>query len=130
MTVKVLQPTELKNYWPEIKNGLEKVLQKTQSASWIPEEIFSAVYYQKAICVIGLSNEDIAWGFVGYTTQDRIFFVWAAWSHINTSQGFQALDNLAKRLNCTKIKFETDRLGWEKLAPSKGFRPCAWIKEL
>lgn len=130
MNIKVIQASEIKNYWSEIKSGLEKVLRKTPSATWIPEEVFAAVFHQKALCVVGFINDEVDWGFVGYSLPNRTFFVWAAWSNINTSQGVKALTDIAKRLNCTRIRFETDRIGWEKVAPSMGFRPCSWIKEL
>lgn len=130
MTIKTIQPEELKFYWPEIKNGLERVLQKTPTATWIPEEVFSAIFTKRAVCVIGFINDEIDWGFVGLPLQDRVFFVWTGWSNINTSQGFRAIDDVAKQLGCHRIKFETDRRGWERVAKQYGYKPSTWVKEI
>lgn len=130
MTSKIIKPDELKFYWPEIKAGLEKVLQKTPSSTWIPEEIFSALFTKKAICVVGIINDEVVWGFVGFPRKDRVFFVWAAWSEINITQGIQSVIDIAKKLDCKYIKFETDRIGWQKIAPTFGFKPYSWIKEI
>lgn len=96
----------------------------------MPEEVFSAIYTQKSVCIVGLVDEEVDWGFVGHALPNGLFFVWAGWSNINTPQGFQTIDDVAKRLGCHRVRFETDRKGWKKVATQYGYKPAAWVKEL
>lgn len=130
MTHKVIQPEELKKYWSEIKPDLENVLRKTPSATWIIEEVFSMIYTKKMLCVLVFVDNKVDGGFIGHTIPNKTFLVWAGWSKSDSKNGFVLIESFAKRLNCTRVKFETDRMGWEKVAPSLGFRPCSWIKDL
>lgn len=129
MTVKVLQPTEIKNYWHDVKYGLEKVLLKTPSAKWIPEDIYADIVYKRSVCVIKLKNEDLVWFFVARPHEGGLF-VWAAYSEIPVEDGMEYLINYAKSLNCHHITFQTDRKGWSKVAKKYGFQPSVWKMEL
>lgn len=130
MTPRVLQPTELKNYWPELRYGLEEVLCKTPSAAWIPEDVYSAVQAKKAICVMGMKDEEIEGFFVGYPQTDGTFFVWAVWSAGNLGEGVKHLIDFVKQTKCVRIKFQTDRKGWNRVAQKYGFQPDVWRLEI
>lgn len=129
MIPRVLQPAELKHYWPEIKYGLEQVLRKTSSAKWLPEDVYAELLYKKAICVMGMKNEDLQGFFVGKPHEDGLF-VWAVYSEGNLDEGVQHLVNYAKAVNCRNITFKTDRKGWQKVAKKYGFQPSAWRLEI
>jgi len=129
MTPRVLQPEELRNYWPEIEYGLKEVLRKTPTARWIPEDVYAAILYKKAVCVMGMVNEDLHGFFVGKPHENGIF-VWAVYSEGNLDEGVQHLMNYAKATNCKHISFQTDRKGWNKVAKKYGFQPNVWRMEI
>lgn len=130
MEPRTLQPAQLLNYWPDIKYGLEEVLRKTPTATWIPEDIYAAIKYGHAVCVLGMNNEDIEGFFVGVPKTDKTFFVWAVWLDGNLQEGVKHLIDFTKKANCTRIAFDTDRKGWERVARKYGFRPKTWIMEI
>lgn len=129
MTPRVLQPTELKHYWPEIKYGLEQVLKKTPTATWIPEDVYAELLYKRSVCVMGMKNEDLQ-GFFVAKPHDNGLFVWAVYSEGSLDEGVQHLVNYAKAVNCKNITFTTDRKGWAKVAKKYGFQPAVWRMEI
>lgn len=129
MIPRVLQPEQLKNYWPEIKYGLEEVLRKTPSANWIVEDVYAAILYKRAVCVVGMVNEDLQ-GFFVARPQDNGLFVWAVYSEGSLDEGVMHLINYAKAINCKHISFQTDRKGWNKVAKKYGFQPNVWRMEI
>ena len=129
MIPRVLQPTELKHYWPEIKYGLEQVLLKTPSARWIPEDVYADILYRRAICVMGMNNEDLQGFFIARPDEGGLF-VWAVYSEGNLDEGVMHLINYAKSVNCNHISFQTDRKGWNKVAKKYGFQPNVWRMEI
>lgn len=129
MTPRVLQPTELKNYWPEIKYGLEEVLKKTPTATWIPEDVYAELLYKRSVCVLGMHNEDLQ-GFFVAKPHDNGLFVWAVYSEGSLDEGVKHLVDYAKAVECKNITFTTDRKGWTKVAKKYGFHPAAWRMEI
>jgi hypothetical protein len=129
VTPKVLQPEELKNYWRDIKPGLEKVLLNTPTASWIPEDVYSAIQNRKAICVLGIEEEEVVGFFVGYP-QANSFFAWAVWSQGDLSEGINHLLWYAKEVGCRKVIFQSDRKGWARVLRKYNAYPHTWVMEV
>ena len=128
MTPKVLQVDELKYYWPDIRYGLEKVLLKTPTADWIPEDVYSAIQNKKAICVLGIDNEEVVGFFVGHESPKKTFFAWAVWLDNDLDEGIRHLRWFAREVGCQKIMFQSDRKGWSRVL--KDARPHTWIMEV
>lgn len=129
MTPKVLQPEELKHYWREIKPGLEKVLLKTHTADWIPEDVYSAIQNRKAICVLGIENEEVVGFFVGQLHNKKTFFAWAVWLEADLDEGIKHLLWYAKEVGCQNVMFQSDRRGWQRVMKKYNARPNTWIME-
>ncbi len=130
MTPRVLQPEELKHYWRDIKPGLEKVLLKTPTASWIPEDVYSAIQNRKAICVLGIEEEEVVGFFVGHPQPENTFFAWAVWSKANLDEGVKHLLWYAKEVGCKKVIFQSDRKGWARVLRKYNARPNTWVMEV
>ena len=129
MTPKVLKTEELKNYWRDIKPGLEKVLLKTPTADWIPEDVYSAIQNRKAVCVLGLENEEVVGFFIGHKMPNNNFFAWAVWLENDLDEGIARLKNFAKSIGCVNVLFQSDRKGWERVMKNQNARPYTWIME-
>lgn len=130
MTPRVIQPEDIKKYWPDIKSGLEKILLKDPVQDWIPEDIYSAIQAKRVICVIGFGEQRVDGFFVGYPMKDGTFFTWVGYVSGDLEEGINHMVSYAKSLNCTQVKFGTGRKGWDRVARKLGFQPSIWTLKI
>ena len=130
MIPKVLQAEELDQYWPFIRSGLEDILSKDPDQDWVTDGVYRALKIGRSSCVLGIKDENPVGFFVGYVMTDMSFFAWVGWCKEDTDDGVAILDWYAKSLNCKKIKFATERNGWNVVARKYGYKPTVWVKEL
>jgi len=129
MTPRVLHPEELRHYWPEIKVGLINVLEKTPTATWIPEDVYSAIQNRTVTCVLGMNEEELDGFFVGYEKPMGTFFTWAVWQRSDLKEGIEHLRNFARSLGCNRIMFQSDRPGWSRVLKNIA-KPNSWVMEV
>jgi hypothetical protein len=105
-------------------------LLKTPSADWIPEDVYSAIQNRKAICVLGLENEEVVGFFVGKEVPHKTFFAWAVWLDNDLNEGINHLKWYAKEFGCQRILFQSDRKGWARVLQKYNAHPHTWVMEV
>jgi hypothetical protein len=125
----LVQPHELRQTWPYLKQGLNKILVKSPE-NWIPEDVYASAVSNK--CNIWLAKEDnqVIGFVVGYINGED-FHVWCAYGDLggNIKQWFSDLEDIA-RTQCKRITFDSWRPAWSRVAKELGFKPRSWAKEL
>ena len=124
-----VHPKDIRSVWWFVKPGLENVLNKSKEA-WIPEDIYAEAKAGTAFIYVASNGLGFIGGFVIKPTPEGLL-VWAAWGEAGYRQdAFQWLQAEARRIGAHRIFFETNRRGWDKIAPKFGFRPRVWVVEV
>lgn len=96
-------------HWPEVREGLEKVLEKCPQ-DWIPEDVYFAL--QTGSSTLHLFDE----GFVVLTPLKdyggMTLFVWIAYGEIYEKH-MPELEDMARQVNAKRIQFKSTRK-WDK----------------
>jgi hypothetical protein len=125
-----IQPEELRSWWHWIRPGLDKI--KTKSTEpWIPEDVYADCYSQRSMLWVLFSlNKPI--GFAVLQPVGDTLHVWCAFAYEDNHLlgGWEQIQEIAKAGNATKVTFDSNRRGWDKVARQMGFRPRKWVKEL
>lgn len=128
MILQHIQPSDIKQYWSQIKPSLNDMA--NQSGEWIVEDAYVDLVTGKAQLYLAIQDSY----FKGYfITQNlcNILHIWAVYGE-NTNlfeEGMEAIKQLAIKQNLHKITFSSVRRGWDKIAPKLGFKPKTWVYE-
>ena len=125
-----VQPHEVRTVWNYVRNNLYDILRKTNEP-WIPEDVYASLVNGKA--GLWLANKDnYTVGFIVACTVNDSFHIWCASGSLQGEIGvwFKMLEDIAKESNAKRITFDSWRKGWVKVAPTLGFKPRSWAKEL
>ena len=117
----------LKEVWPTVRYGLEKIIEKAIETTWIPEDFYHDVKTGNTKLIVGMQNGDIL-GFIGITPQaawdGREAHVWALWLNCPLSETLPFVDEIKEfcknQLGCRRMVMLTQRKGWEKTAKVLG----------
>jgi hypothetical protein len=128
MELKYVNPQELKQVWNQIKPSLSEIAELGND--WIPEDAYCDIKVGKAQLYLVIKDGY----FIGYIITQLInnsLHVWAAYSnsHDILSEGLTEIIKIANKMNAKEITFSSYRKGWEKIAPTLGFKPYTWRLE-
>jgi len=131
-----VDPKDLHEHWPLIREGLEKV--KKHGDNWLIEDVYFSIKQGTSNLHLGAISGDYR-GFLitqqvpGY--DGNILHLWACYSTDRKeadllTQGMVYIEEWAKNINAKRITFHSPRKGWEK--NTLGFKPVQIIyaKEL
>ena len=123
---------KLRDWWPSIRPGLDKIKIRSPE-NWIPEDVYTDCFNQKAMLWVVLENNHFS-GFFILQPQGHTLHVWAAWTLENNYQivesGLKYIKDLASQGGCKYLTFSSHRQGWQRRAAQLGFRPRQWICEV
>lgn len=130
MNVRLISPSDLRQWWGFVRPGLLKVLQKTPEG-WIPEDVYTDCYNGKSMLWVGLDDARPI-GFMVLKPRDSSLHVWCAYLQEvgHFEEGWQHLLNIAQQGDASRITFESWRLGWARKAKQLGFKPRSWALEV
>ena len=123
-----INPAELHDYWPLVKEGLEAVRNRV-SDTWIAEDVYAALRSGVSTLHIGYDGEDYD-GFVVLSQMQDYdgpkLFIWIAYGKgKNVVERYMAeIEKMARKINARKIRVSSTRKGW-----SKYFTPITTIYE-
>jgi len=132
MNVKFIPVDELRNWWPHIRPGLDKIKTKSPE-NWIPEDVYTDCFNQKSMLWVTFEESRFS-GFFILQPMGHTMHVWCAWSlenrHETLENGLKFIKDIASQGKCKFISFSSHRAGWQKRAKQIGFRPKQWICEV
>jgi hypothetical protein len=130
LSVKYVNPTELKTIWPWVREKL-LLVQRKSPEQWMPEEIYCQCFNQNAMLWVGYLFNKPACMFILEPLGDTVG-ISVAWSESEpvADEALKHIEGIAKKGDARYLEFRTWRRGWEKRARQMGFRPRAWVKEI
>lgn len=130
MDKQYIHPQELRNWWHFVRPGLEHILKKSPEY-WIPEDVYADCYSGKAHLWV-FSEQNQPRGFAVLEARGEDLHCWCGWSDGSGyfKDGFQDVFEIAKANGFKYVTFESWRSGWDRVAPTFGFKPRKWIKEI
>lgn len=117
--------------WDFIRFGLSRILRKPPE-KWIPEDVYTSIYANKAFLWMVYAENDTPEGFFILERNGDTCHIWCAWAVAPNllEDGVAHIETLAREFGAHKLTFDTNRVGWVKVADKLGFRPRTWVKEL
>jgi hypothetical protein len=123
---------QLRNWWPSIRPGLDKIKTKSPE-NWIVEDVYTDLFNGRSM--IWMAIEDNRYkGFFILQPMGQTMHVWAGYTLENNQHivenGLKYIKILASQANAKFITFSSHRSGWQRRAAQLGFRPKQWICEV
>ena len=129
MNLHFVPAPEIKTYWQFVRMGLDRILQKSPEP-WIAEDVYAAIVSNQASLWLFVTDKPI--GFTVVKPEGDDMLIWCVYGieggHL--AEGMELIENIAKAGDAKRITFGTYRQGWDKVAPTLGFKPWMWAKEL
>ena len=127
----MIQPNEIRQWWPYVKKGLETI-QKKSPEFWIPEDVYAELLYQKAMLWVFSESSGPVGFVVLQPRENQVLHIWAA--HANKTdrmpEAFEIIKEIAKQGNMEKLTFDSWRKGWEKMGKKLGFKPRSYVMDM
>ena len=132
MEYKYVSVDELRNWWPSIKPGLEKVKTKSPE-NWIVEDVYVDCFNQKSMLWVLIEDKRFV-GFFILQPLGNTMHIWVGWTLENNQQiveiGIKYIKDLSRQGGMKYLTFSSHRRGWDKRSKQYGFRPRQWICEV
>jgi len=132
MEYKYVSVDELRNWWPSIKPGLEKVKTKSPE-NWIVEDVYVDCFNQKSMLWVLIEDKRFV-GFFILQPLGNTMHIWVGWTLENNQQivenGLKYIKDLSRQGGMKYLTFSSHRRGWDKRSKQYGFRPRQWICEV
>jgi len=132
MEYKYVSVDELRNWWPSIKPGLEKVKTKSPE-NWIVEDVYVDCFNQKSMLWVLIEDKRLV-GFFILQPLGNTMHIWVGWTLENNQQivenGIKYIKDLSRQGGMKYLTFSSHRRGWDKRSKQYGFRPRQWICEV
>jgi len=124
-------PDMIRERWDFIRFGLSRILRKSPEP-YIPEDVYLNLGTGKAFLWLGLSDNGNSEGFFILEKNGDTCHIWCVWAVAPNllEDGVEYIEKLAREFGAQKLTFDTNRVGWVKVADKLGFRPRTWVKEL
>lgn len=121
--------TDIRSWWPIVRGGVEEVFRKDLHEA-IPEDVYASLKSGAAQLFVGFSGRKYC-GFLVCMRQAETLFVWLAYAVSQKVAGafYPKLKEIAKAGGMKKLRFESARKGWAKVAATYGFKESATIYE-
>lgn len=107
--------TDIRGEWPRIRQSLEAVQAKAPE-DWIAEDVYHALQSQQAFAYLSNDGLLIVQRLLTEFTRQPYLHVWIAHGDM-TDAALDFLRQQAKHAGCTRITFQSPRLGWTKRFP-------------
>lgn len=124
-SARYIEPNDLRHIWHLIRPGLLEVKEASNEA-WIPEDVYSDCFAGRAMLWV----TDEFDGFAVLQPQGETLHVWCGWGAWMMEDGFNFLFEIARKGGASKMSFDSNRPGWQKLAKKFGFKPRKWVAEV
>lgn len=124
-------PDMVRENWEFIRFGLSRILRKSPEP-YIPEDVYVNLGIGKAFLWLVVADNDTKEGFFILEKNGDTCHIWCAWAIAPNllEDGVAHIETLAREFGAQKLTFDTNRVGWVKVADKLGFRPRTWVKEL
>lgn len=119
-SARYVKPEELRQIWDRIRPGLLEV-KEASGEPWIPEDVYADCYAGRSLLYL------LGDGFGVVQPQGDTLHVWCGWGAWMMDDGMSELFSIAKAGGARKISFDSNRLGWQRVAKKYGFKPRKWI---
>jgi len=121
----------IRKRWDFIRFGLTRILRKSPEP-YIPEDVYVNLGIGKSFLWLVLSENDTPEGFFILEPIEDTCNIWCAWAVAPNllEDGVAHIEMLAREFGAKKLTFDTNRVGWVKVADKLGFKPRTWVKEL
>lgn len=131
MKYEYVPPHEIKQNWDFVRFGLHKILRKSPE-DWIPEDVYASIVCQKSVLWLVKSDNGHNEGFFILQPSGDTCHIWCAWAVAPDllDGGVAFIEQIARESGANKLTFDTNRIGWTKVATKLGFIPRTWVKEL
>lgn len=119
----------MRAYWPLVRGGIEKVIEKTGHVSFVPEDVYAGLMDNSNALVMTFLKDDTYAGFVilGHDRDrysgKRQLLMWLGYGLIDgaVEATIPFVEEMARRAKVDYISFHTSRKGWMKIAPKLGY---------
>ena len=114
-------------FTPKVGIGFTK-----ESGAMDSEEIFADILNGHSTLWIAFNVDKPVAFIVGQVQKEQTFHLWAGYCdpHIDDYVKWHMIEEIAEKVRCNKISFESWRKGWSRKATRFGFKPRKYIKEL
>lgn len=127
--LRALKPEDVRKCWGYLRSNLERIRTKGPT-DWIPEDIYSEIMAGRSVAFLFEIAGNIT-GAMVTTGRDDTLHIWVLWENSGrVADVMEATREMARKAGFVRGTFETQRRGWEKLAPKLGFRPYMWQVEV
>ena len=125
---------DIKDYWPKVRRGVEKIVSKMHGYDLMPEEVFVALV-RKAVFLflIELDGEIDGWMIfrrvLDENNQKPVMVIWLGTAETTEGKelGIREAEKIARERNFAKIRIY-GRWGWEK-KPPQGWKVATVVLE-
>ncbi len=127
LSIETIPLSEVRCAFEKIQPDLDQVRKKCQ-ADWITPDVYLSLQEELSTLYM-LYEEDTYIGFIIVNTLRSIsgedtLFVWASYQkpeYNYVKAMFKFLEKIAEEMKAVAIEFESNRKGWEKIAPLHDF---------
>ena len=123
-----VEPSNLHEYWPLVKIGIEKVREHSAD-TWLPEDVYAAIKGGNSSLFIGLDG-----GYEGFIVLSSIpsfdgpvCFIWALYGTGLTEdllgKYWGEVKQIARDMGARRIEFTSPRPAWARSGIRLGFKP-------
>lgn len=119
-----LPPEQLNNYWPWIRYGLAKVLERNKD-TWLPEEIYHGIKVGSCHVLVAQCGKGLV-GFMVVELHGNTVHLWACYNIGGTNVLYKLYPvavEMFKSVGANRITMSSSRPGWAKLAKRFGLTP-------
>lgn len=126
-----VKPVDIREVWDSIEPKIKSIKNRYKH-DWRTEDVYAACLTGKSFIYVHDDNFIIVHDRINEYTLKTELFVWLVWSNGQDSldEYFDDVCAIAKSVKAEKIKFSTQRKGYEKHAKSKGWKLESIIYEI
>jgi len=127
MILQHIAATGVSDHWPRVEAGLQRIC-KLHSPDWIPPDIYRHLLNETAHLALVGDNGFLIWErYPGTNGQGMLFLVACEGSDMmaNYDEAMGEVVELARRLNCKRIRHISPRKGWA----AKFWKPTGYVYE-
>lgn len=129
-----IPPAEIGDYWQTIKPGLIDTAEKAPGG-WVPNDVFLQLANGQATLHLVIVEQHYRGFIISKIRHEPEGDKLLIWIMHGDGSGNLMRDNMeqikawAKNIGAVKIQMQSNRKGWEKVAPTLGFVPTMTIYE-
>jgi hypothetical protein len=127
MILRHILPQDIDAEWSRVRAGLERIV-KRRNPDWIPEHLYRSLANDTArLAMVGDDGFLIWERYPGADNRGQLFIVACEGRDMmrNYEEAMGEVVELAKRLNCRRIRHISERKGWG----AKFWRPVGFVYE-